>query len=95
MLPEGRGAGGTWKDPGNRPSFVTHSIPPLWLFPHQADLLKGSVFLSTDVQGASVGGWGAGGCWAGRPAGASSSHLASSRFSLMPNKEASCHTCGC
>lgn len=46
----------------------------------------GSVFHSTNVQGATISGGGR--CQAGRPPGASSLHLASGRFSLMLNKEA-------
>ena len=75
------------------PHIASH---PLWLSPHQADPLMGSVFHSTNLQGANVcGGRGRGQGWAGGPLGVSSLPLASSRFSLMLNKEASCHTCGC
>ena len=95
MLPEGRGAGGHLEGPWQQTILCDTQHPTPVALPSPGRPSDGLSLSPHGCPGSKCRGVGRGGCWAGRPAGASSSHLASSRFSLMPNKEASCHACGC
>ena len=100
VLPEGRGSGGHLEGPWQQTILFDTQHPTPVALPSPGRSSEGFSLSLHKCPGSKCWGVGSGGgrggrCWAGRPAGASSSHLASSRFSLMPNKEASCHTCGC